>query len=147
MPSTVQILGSDCFLSCKSLSSISFESNSRLTRIESEAFSYSSLESILIPFDIEILGSSCFSCCHSLSSLSFESNSRLTRIESHAFSSSSLESIVILRNVQFIDGSAFSSVRLSSILIESGNEILSIENDFLIDVVDYKLICNLSNVI
>jgi hypothetical protein len=46
--SSVEILGSSCFLGCESLSSISFESNSQLKRIESEAFSGCSL-SIVIP--------------------------------------------------------------------------------------------------
>jgi hypothetical protein len=44
--------------------------------------------------------------------------------------------------VQFIDGSAFVGVTLLSIVIESGNEIFVIENDFLIDGLDHKLICN-----
>jgi hypothetical protein len=61
----IEILGSYCFSSCKSLSSITFESNSRLTRIESKAFSFSSLQSKLIPSNVEILGSECFSYCKS----------------------------------------------------------------------------------
>jgi hypothetical protein len=64
----------------------------------------------------------------------------LTRIESGVFSYSSLQSIVIPRNVQFIDGSAFIDVTLSSVVIESGNEIFVIENDFLINVLHHKLI-------
>jgi hypothetical protein len=79
-----------------------------------------------------------------LQSIVFESNSRLTRIESEIFSDSSLQSIIIPRNVQFIDGSAFDSVTLSSISIESGNEIFVIENDFLIDILHHKLIQNFS---
>jgi hypothetical protein len=39
IPRGVETLGSQCFSSCKSLSSISFESNSQLKRIESSAFS------------------------------------------------------------------------------------------------------------
>jgi hypothetical protein len=35
IPSNVEILGSSCFCGCRSLSSISFESNSRLKGIES----------------------------------------------------------------------------------------------------------------
>jgi hypothetical protein len=68
----------------------------------------------------------------------------LRRIESEAFSYSSLQSIVIPRNVQFIDGSAFIEVTLSSISIESGNDIFLIQNDFLIDVLHHKLIRNFS---
>jgi hypothetical protein len=56
IPRNVEILGSNCLSYCKSLSSITFESNSRLTRIESETFSSSSLQSILIPRNVEILG-------------------------------------------------------------------------------------------
>jgi hypothetical protein len=103
--SDIEILGSSCFSSCESLSSISFESNSRLIRIESSAFSYSSLESISIPRNVEIFGSSCFSSCRSLSSISFESNSRLLRIESHSFPYSSLESIEIPQNVEILSSS------------------------------------------
>jgi hypothetical protein len=43
-----------------------------LTRIESNAFSYSSLQSIIIPSTVQILGSECFSDCESLSSISFD---------------------------------------------------------------------------
>jgi uncharacterized protein YajQ (UPF0234 family) len=141
----IEIVGAHCFAFCKSLSSISFESNSHLSRIKSFAFSFSSLQSILIPRNVEILGSNCFFCCKSLSSITFESNSHLTRIESGAFSDSSLQSILIPRNVEFIDGSAFIDVTLSSISIESGNQIFVIENGLLIDVLHHKLIRNFSN--
>jgi hypothetical protein len=104
---TVEILGSKCFSYCESLSSITFESNSHLTRIESGAFSWSSLESILIPRNVEILGSQCFSNCHSLSSIKFESNSQLKRIKSGAFSFSSLQSILIPLTVEIL-GSNYS---------------------------------------
>jgi serine/threonine protein kinase len=56
-----------------------------LLRIESKAFSSSSLESIEIPRNVEILGSSCFSYCQSLSLISFEPDSQLKRIEAHVF--------------------------------------------------------------
>jgi hypothetical protein len=91
-----------CFSYCQSLSSIIFESNSRLTRIESELFSSSSLQSIIIPRNVKILGSECFSKCGSLSSITFESNSRLSRIESEAFSGSSLQAILIPSTILFI---------------------------------------------
>jgi hypothetical protein len=64
----------------------------------------------------------------------------LTRIASEAFYESSLQSIVIPQNVQFIEGSAFLGVTLSSISIESGNDIFVIENGILIDILHHKLI-------
>jgi hypothetical protein len=51
---------------------------------------------------------------------------------------------VIPRNVQFIEGSAFIIAAISSISIESENEICVIENEFLMDIVHHKLIRNLS---
>jgi hypothetical protein len=116
-----------------------------LTRIQSEAFSFSSLQSIVIPNGVEILYSACFSDCESLSSLSFESNSRLTRIESKGFSDSSLRSIVIPCNVKVIDGSAFLATILSPIVIESGNETFIVQRDCLIAIRHHKVISKFSN--
>jgi hypothetical protein len=129
IPSSVEFLGSSCFSNCKSLSSITFESNSHLTRIESSAFSFSSLQSIGIQSSVEILCSSCFSNCRSLSSISFEAYSRLTRIESYAFSGSSLQSIVIPRSVEILGPSCFSNCKLlSSITFESNSRLIRIES-------------------
>jgi hypothetical protein len=119
-----EILGSNSFSYCKSLSSITFESNSLLIRIVSEVFDESSLQSIIIPSNVEILGSKCFSNCKSLSSITFESNSRLTRIESEAFSYSSLQSIIIPSNVEILGPKCFSHCEsLSSITFESNSQL------------------------
>jgi uncharacterized protein YuzB (UPF0349 family) len=115
----IEMLESKCFSSCKSLSSILFESNSRLTRIESFAFSSRSLQSILIPSNVEILGSGCFSYCESLSSITFESNSQLTRIESEAFSSSSFRSIILPSIILFVASDA----------IDTFSQILNLDGD------------------
>jgi hypothetical protein len=108
IPGSIKILSANCFKGCGRLQSLLCESPSQLIRIESSAFSSSSLRSIEIPRNLEMLGSSCFSDCESLSSISFESNSRLTRIESSAFSHSSLNSIEIPRNVEILGSSCFS---------------------------------------
>jgi hypothetical protein len=101
IPRDIEILGSSCFHECESLLSISFESNSRLIRIDSYPFSKSSVQSIVIPRSVEILGSSCFRDCKSLSSISFESNSRLKRIKSQACCGCQL-SIVTPSTVVFV---------------------------------------------
>jgi hypothetical protein len=99
----------------------------------------------VIPRNVEVLRSTCFSYCKSLASITFELNSCLPRIELEAFSSSSLQSILIPGSVQFIDGSAFISDSFRFISIESGNEYFVVENDFLIDIVNHKLIRDFSN--
>jgi hypothetical protein len=129
IPNDIEILGSSCFEECLALSSITFEANSRLTRIESKAFSKLLLQSILIPRSVEILYSECFFKCQFLSSISFESNSRLTRIESKAFSKSLLQSILIPQNVEILCSKCFTSCKaLSSISFESHSQLKGIES-------------------
>jgi predicted nucleotidyltransferase len=149
IPRNVQFIDGSAFIDV-TLSSISIESGNEIFIIEKGILidildhklirNFSQSSTIEIGNNIEIVGSRCFSSCRSLSSITFESNSHLTRIESAAFRASSLQSIVIPRNVRFIDGSAFIDVTLSSISIESGNDIFVIENDLLIDVLHHKLI-------
>jgi hypothetical protein len=68
---------------------------------------------------------------------------QLTRIQCAAPGNSSLESIVIPSNVGSIDRSAFCGVNLSNCLIESGNRRFVLRNDFLIDLLNHKLMRNL----
>jgi 1-acyl-sn-glycerol-3-phosphate acyltransferase len=56
----IRIFCSSCFSFCRSLSSISFECDSELIRIESKAFSSSSLESITIPRHVQFIDGSAF---------------------------------------------------------------------------------------
>jgi hypothetical protein len=47
---------------------------------------------------------------------------------------------VIPRGVRFNNGSAFPAVQSSSFSIENGNERFGLLDDFLIDIIDHKLI-------
>jgi hypothetical protein len=67
------------------LSSIVFESDSHLQRIEGLAFSASGLTSIVIPSSVEVLCKCCFAECYSTESITFMNDSKLARIESRAF--------------------------------------------------------------
>jgi hypothetical protein len=91
IPRNVEILAKSCFAQ-STLESLTFENESRLTRIEDSCFSYCSLKSICIPRNVEILSKSCF-YCSKLESITIESESRLTRIEDSCFSNSSLEDV------------------------------------------------------
>jgi hypothetical protein len=85
---------------------VTFESGSRLERIEESAFQSSGLKSIVIPSSAVVLGKSSFRDCRSLESVTFESGSRLERIEESAFCGSGLKTIGIPSSVTFIDSSA-----------------------------------------
>jgi hypothetical protein len=102
IPSSVEKICEYCFNGCNSLSTITFESDSKLSCIEGSAFSNcSSLSSICIPSSVEKICESCFKGCNSISTITFESDSKLSCIEGSAFSScSSLSSIYVPSSLQ-----------------------------------------------
>jgi hypothetical protein len=102
IPAAVEVLCKCCFLSCTSLTSVTFESNSKLQRIEESAFGLSDLKTIDIPASVEVVCKFCFSNCTSLTSVTFESNSKLQRIEEFAFGLSDLKTIEILASVEVV---------------------------------------------
>jgi hypothetical protein len=80
---SIPVLAAESLYENRETEIITLESQTRLTRIESKAFSFSSLHWIEIPRNTETLGLSCFSWCKSLSLISFQCNSRLNRKHFH----------------------------------------------------------------
>jgi hypothetical protein len=68
VPGYVKVLDANCFCKCRSLSSIAFESRSRLSQIESEAFLRIHFVEIVLFSSVEVLGVNCFSACRPLPS-------------------------------------------------------------------------------
>jgi hypothetical protein len=60
------------FHECRSLSAVSFETESRLERIGANGFSLSGLKSITIPLGVKVIEAECFSMCKSLDEVIFE---------------------------------------------------------------------------
>jgi hypothetical protein len=120
--------------------SITFEKNSKLSRVEDRAFSCSDPASIQIPASVEVICEFCFSNCKNLESIAFEANSKLSRIEEHVFYNSGLTSIQIPANVEVIDEYCFSYCEsLESVTFEEGSK-LSTEkkNDLLRQILRSK---------
>jgi hypothetical protein len=68
------------------LSTVRFESNSKLSRLEPCTFyCCSSLSSICIPSGVEVIAERCFSECINLSTVIFESNSNVPDVARSAF--------------------------------------------------------------
>jgi hypothetical protein len=63
IPRTVEVLGSGCFASCKSLDSVVFEAGSKLRKIESKAFRKTAITEIVIPKYVVLIGAMCFAAC------------------------------------------------------------------------------------
>jgi serine/threonine protein kinase len=71
IPGHIRTLGASCFSMCRTLSSLSFQSNSHLIRIEPSAFALSSLQSIVVPRNTRFIDGSAFIGV-TLSSISIE---------------------------------------------------------------------------
>jgi hypothetical protein len=111
-----------------SLPSVTFESNSKLHRIDESAFGWSGLKTIEIPASVEVVCKSCFYECKSLTSVTFESNSKLQRIEESAFAESDLRTIEIPASVEVVCKSCFyECTSLISVTFESNSKLHRIE--------------------
>jgi hypothetical protein len=80
IPSSVQVLCCRCFAQCRALSSVTFEQNSRLTRIENRTFcDCKALKSICIPESIQRIERYWYNSS-SLTRVTFESGASLVRM-------------------------------------------------------------------
>jgi hypothetical protein len=134
IPSSIVVLGKWSFCLCRSHESVTFESGSRMERIEESAFSGSGFKSILIPASVVVVDKESFCGCQSLESVTFESGSRLERIEEFAFSLTRLESIEIPSSVVFVCSSAFATQSLKSISVSRDNRHFRIRESCLEDM-------------
>jgi hypothetical protein len=84
------MLCDNCFLRCVSVTSLTFESGSRLSRVEQQRFSETGLIEIEIPSSVDILDECCFFRCGSRAALTFGSGSRISRTQKQSFSATGL---------------------------------------------------------
>jgi RNase P/RNase MRP subunit POP5 len=129
---TEVVIGKGAFTGFANLAKLTFRPDSRLERIEEEAFCETGLKSIVIPSSVVVLGKCSFAQCKSLESVSFESGSRLERIEDGAFRFSppkgptggALKEIVIPASVAFLGEAVFARMKsLESVTFEAGSRL------------------------
>jgi len=126
---SVKSIASNTFYYCDALKTLTFEANSALESIESNAFSESGLTAIELPASLLTIGDYAFSSredfgfgfgcppeiceqcgdCKINLTVTFEANSKLRSIGAHAFSGSGLTSITIPASVKSIANGAFYS--------------------------------------
>jgi hypothetical protein len=127
IPSPIRSISSECFYDSKQFKFLVFENLSMLERIETKAFSKTSLISVVILRSVEVLGESCFLECGLLSSVTIESGSKLSRIEKQSFSGTELFEIVIPASGEILSAKCFAHCRcLSSIAFEGGSRLLEV---------------------
>jgi hypothetical protein len=128
--SSIEVICESCFDSCKSLASVTFDGNSRLSRLENWAFGWSGLQSIHLPGSLEVICESCFSSCKSLASVTFDANSRLSWLEKQAFCRTGLQSIHLPGSLEVICESCFSYCHsLTSVVFDPSSRICARVSD------------------
>jgi hypothetical protein len=81
LSASVEIIEGGCFRRCNRLMTVTFPPDSKLRRIERQAFwGCSSLEVLCIPSCVEYVGKQCFARCNSLSSLVLSSPCRIREL-------------------------------------------------------------------
>jgi hypothetical protein len=101
IPASVESLQNRCFIECRALQQVTFETGSKLAVIDPGAFAYcSSLPAISIPAGVTIIADLAFQSCRSLVSISFAAESKLATIGHLAFADcSALKSLNIPASV------------------------------------------------
>jgi hypothetical protein len=145
IPASIVVFGKQCLCACKkavlqyselndpirraALRSITFQSGSRLERIEDFALAAAGFQAIVIPASVVVIGRQSLANCQSLESVTLESGSRLERIEASAFwHDIHLKSFAIPASLVVLGRSAFEGCRhLKSVTIEDGSRLERIE--------------------
>jgi hypothetical protein len=108
-----------CFSECKSLASVTFDPDTKVSRFDGNAFCRSGLSSIHIHSSVEVICESCFCACKSLASVTFNSGTKVSRFDDYAFCGSGLPSIRIPSSVEVICERCFSGcTSLASVTFE-----------------------------
>jgi hypothetical protein len=142
---------------------VTFESGSKVTRIDDGAFSRCSIESICIPRSVQSLGASCFEEANGGAQITpnvaggngdgnptrenqyafpieFESDSKLERIEAKCFANCLFTSIRLPRSLNFVGESAFQAIPKGALTLEEGNARFAVDGDILTDVSDRRAV-------
>jgi hypothetical protein len=130
--SNIEVIGAKAFERSK-VSSVLFESGTRLREIRSQAFSWcEELKAFTVPESVGIIGYRCFAYCRQMDAILYEGSSRLERICEEAFLGCKLHSITIPAVTEEIDGSAFVNCSLISIQVAPGNLNFRVEGNFIV---------------
>lgn len=124
-PSSISSIGYCAFQDCKSLKTVNFPANAKITEFPSLIFAYcTDLETVSFPDGLSVLGGDCFNGCVKLKN--FEINDSLTEIGSNAFKDCELLNISeIPTNVKLIGNYAFQNTGIETLEINSSELAIS----------------------
>ncbi len=123
LPSNVEIIDKDAFMSCEKLADVNFTACTSLKTIGKNAFCWTGLTSVTLPSSVSSLGVGAFAQCFQLKNADLSACTGLTVIEGSMFSEcKALTSVKLPTSVTVINNEAFraclllSNVDLSSCL-------------------------------
>lgn len=108
IPKNIKEIGEQAFYDCPMLTSVVFESNSKLQKIGAQVFVNAvSLKHITIPSDVEELKTGLFNGCKQMELVNFENTlkrpSKLKRIENFVFNGTKVNSLVLPKSLEHLD--------------------------------------------
>ena len=129
IPAEVTQITDGAFYNANSMTTLTFASNSSLTRIGSQAFQSSGLTSITLPDSLISIGELAFYNSNNLSSVIFGSGSRLTTLGGRVFDNNAQTTVALPATVTTIAGELFG--RSARVTIDPANANFTIENGVL----------------
>ena len=133
IPSFIEIIGSFSFDSCMHLKNIEFSSESKLQRINKNAFSFSSIEKVSIPSNLILIDENAFYSCNKLKNIEIPHNSQLQTICEKAFFHTSIKSLFLpSKTIDLQKNWCFCTYLLTDITIDPNNQRYSlVDNKFI----------------
>ena len=128
VPKHIKVIDYGCFMKCKNLQKVEFESESQLESIRQGAFSYTNIRQINIPDSVTELETRCFYGCKGLTNITFGMHSKLARIGCGTFTDTGLTEISIPDSVIDIGNACFSGCQsLNSISFGKSSQLEPIQ--------------------
>jgi hypothetical protein len=132
IPSSVEVIGKECFYNCESLCEVTFESVSKLTVIGNCAFYECGIKSIRIPSSVEVIGTECFYDCFCLCEVTFESISKLKGIGRHALCNTGVDTMEIPAGCESLTGLSLNG--LKSVTVSNENQFFTLRDSFVMNL-------------
>lgn len=115
IPSSVKVLGKNCFYESILLKSVEFESPSTVESFETNCFRGCTFQKFTIPASVKQIAARCFEDCCNLSELTFGNTAQLEVIGPCAFTGTGLTSICLPDSIRIVKSKAFCSSQLTSV--------------------------------
>lgn len=126
----ITCIGKESFHRNKNIRSVIFPENTRVQKIEDNAFQFSSIEKIIIPPTVTEFGNNVFEFCKNLQTIKFPPNSPLSSLGKSTFSNTILDSFEVPSKVTTLQNCTFNTCeKLKSVTFAPNSQLEKIEDN------------------